>query len=131
MILRLIEEEHITMEEYFLDGTKIEANANKYCLEERAEELTSEIEQTQDVSKRKSLRRRRSVLRKPARLIREDFLPRKAKYAHYQETFGDRNSFLKTDPDAKFMRMKEDHMKIGQLKPGYYVQMATQNQFIL
>ncbi|QTD40974.1 transposase [Sporosarcina sp. Te-1] len=30
MILKLIEEGYITMENYFLDGTKIEANANKY-----------------------------------------------------------------------------------------------------
>jgi hypothetical protein len=29
------------------------------------------------------------------------------------------------------MRMMEDHMKTGQLKPGYNVQMATENQFIL
>jgi transposase len=30
MILKLIEDRYITMENYFLDGTKIEANANKY-----------------------------------------------------------------------------------------------------
>src|SRR5690606_13745924 len=30
MILKLIEEKYITMENYFLDGTKIEADANKY-----------------------------------------------------------------------------------------------------
>ncbi|MFJ7746554.1 transposase [Peribacillus sp. NPDC097295] len=30
MIHQLIEEKHITMENYFLDGTKIEASANKY-----------------------------------------------------------------------------------------------------
>jgi len=29
------------------------------------------------------------------------------------------------------MRMKEDHMKNGQLKPGYNVQVGTENQFIL
>ncbi|NJP39443.1 IS5/IS1182 family transposase, partial [Bacillus luteus] len=46
-------------------------------------------------------------------------------------TFGDRNSFSKTDPAATFMRMKEDHMENGQLKPGYNVQMGTENQFVL
>ena len=30
---------------------------------------------------------------------------------------GDRNSYSKTDTDATFMRMKDDHMKNGQLKP--------------
>ena len=35
------------------------------------------------------------------------------------KTMGEgRNSYSKTDPDATFMRMKEDHMKNGQLKPG-------------
>ncbi|MFD2881932.1 hypothetical protein ACFTAO_48520 [Paenibacillus rhizoplanae] len=29
------------------------------------------------------------------------------------------------------MRMKEDHMRNGQLKPGYNVQIGTENQFIL
>ena len=38
---------------------------------------------------------------------------------------GDRNSYSKTDPDATFMHMKEDHMKNGQLKPGYNVNVAT------
>ena len=36
----------------------------------------------------------------------------------------------KTDKDATFMRMKEDHMKNGQLKPAYNVQISTENQFI-
>jgi len=30
MILKLMEEKYIAMENYFLDGTKNEANANKY-----------------------------------------------------------------------------------------------------
>ncbi|WP_317131557.1 transposase, partial [Mucilaginibacter phyllosphaerae] len=42
-----------------------------------------------------------------------------------------RNSYSKTDPDATFMRMKEDHMLNGQLKPGYNLQISTQEQFIL
>jgi Transposase DDE domain len=29
------------------------------------------------------------------------------------------------------MRMKEDHMKNGQLKPGYNIQISTENQFII
>lgn len=42
-----------------------------------------------------------------------------------------RNNYSKTDTDATFMRMKEDAMKNGQLKPGYNVQIGTQNQFVL
>ncbi len=37
----------------------------------------------------------------------------------------------KTDAYATFMRMKEDHMKNGQLKLGYNVQISTRNQFIV
>lgn len=46
-------------------------------------------------------------------------------------TSGDRNSFSKTDVDATFMRMKEDPMLNGHLKPGYNLQVACQNQFVL
>ena len=42
----------------------------------------------------------------------------------------ERNSYSKTDPDATFMRMKEDAMNNGQTKPGYNLQIGTENQFI-
>jgi transposase len=41
-----------------------------------------------------------------------------------------RNSYSKTDHDATFMRMKEDHMGNGQLKPAYNVQISTSDQMI-
>ena len=41
-----------------------------------------------------------------------------------------RNSYAKTDPDATFMHMKEDHMRNGQLKPGYNVQFAVNSEYI-
>ena len=47
------------------------------------------------------------------------------------ERIGDRNSMSKTDPDATFMRMKEDAMNNGQTKPGYNLQIGTENQFII
>jgi len=46
------------------------------------------------------------------------------------EQTGGRNSMSKTDPDATFMRMKEDAMNNGQTKPGYNLQISTENQFI-
>ena len=46
------------------------------------------------------------------------------------ENMGDRNSYSKTDKDATFMRMKEDAMNNGQTKPGYNLQIGTENQFI-
>lgn len=56
---------------------------------------------------------------------------RKRKYEEYRAEFGDRNSFSKTDHDATFMRMKEDHMLNGQLKPGYNIQIGTENGFVV
>lgn len=46
------------------------------------------------------------------------------------EQIGDRNSMSKSDPDATFMRMKEDAMNNGQTKPGYNLQISSENQFI-
>ncbi len=54
-----------------------------------------------------------------------------AKYNDQQKKLGHRGSMSKTDPGATFMRMKEDHMKNGQLKPGYNLQASTNNQFIV
>lgn len=67
---------------------------------------------------------------KQVKQLEEDALPRLEKYEEQLETLGDRNSYSKTDTDATFMRMKEDHMKNGQLKPAYNVQISTENQFI-
>lgn len=54
------------------------------------------------------------------------------KYKECYEIMGkDRNSYSKTDISATFMRMKEDHMKNGQLKPAYNVQIAVENYFII
>jgi transposase len=53
------------------------------------------------------------------------------KYEQQEENLKGRNSYSKTDPDATFMRMKEDHLGNSQLKPAYNVQITTENQFIL
>lgn len=57
------------------------------------------------------------------------------KLMEYKERFEimgkDRNSYSKTDLDATFMRMKDDHMMNGQLKPAYNVQIAVENYFII
>lgn len=62
--------------------------------------------------------------------LQKEHLPRLEKYERQLEILGDRNSYSKTDGDATFMRMKEDHMKNGQLKPAYNAQISTENQFI-
>src|SRR5690606_4316504 len=54
-----------------------------------------------------------------------------ARYNEQEKILGGRNSYSKTDTDATFMRMKEDHMQNGQLKPGYNVQISSEDQFVL
>ena len=53
-----------------------------------------------------------------------------AEYDNHLQTLDNRNSYSKTDPSATFMRMKEDAMNNGQTKPGYNLQIGTENQFI-
>ena len=50
-------------------------------------------------------------------------------YDKSKEILGERNSYSKTDKDATFMRMKDDHMRNGQLKPAYNVQYAHQTAY--
>ncbi|MGQ7323031.1 IS5/IS1182 family transposase, partial [Streptococcus suis] len=70
-------------------------------------------------------------IKKLKRKLKEDFLVRKQKYERDKQILQERNSYSKTDHDATFMRMKEDHMKNGQLKPGYNLQLGTNSQFVL
>lgn len=53
-----------------------------------------------------------------------------AEYEHHLDIMEERNSYSKTDPDATFIRMKEDAMNNGQTKPRYNLQIVTENQFI-
>ena len=53
-----------------------------------------------------------------------------SEYDGHLKNLDGRNSYSKTDHDATFMRMKEDAMNNGQTKPGYNLQIGTENQFI-
>jgi len=66
---------------------------------------------------------------KAIKTLEEKHLPKLEEYENHLAILGERNSYSKTDPDATFMRMKEDHMKNGQLKPAYNLQIGTENQF--
>ena len=66
-----------------------------------------------------------------ARYIEKNFPANLEKYEKQKQILKNRSSYSKTDPDATFMRMKEDHMKNGQLKPGYNVQISSEDQFIV
>lgn len=53
------------------------------------------------------------------------------KYEMQEQILGERNSYSKTDPEATFMKLKEDHMHNGQLKPAYNVQVSSSDQYIV
>lgn len=62
--------------------------------------------------------------------LEEKMLTKLQEYEEHLEIMGDRNSYSKTDHDATFQHMKEDAMGNGQLKPGYNLQIGTENQFV-
>lgn len=62
----------------------------------------------------------------------EEYLDKLIEYKNHLDTMGkDRNSYSRTDKDATFMHMKEDHMRNSQLKPGYNVQIGVSDEYIL
>ncbi|MCK1977662.1 transposase, partial [Jeotgalicoccus huakuii] len=91
---------------------------------------TERIEHTGDVSTRKAIRAERSKIRQSKKEMK-DYLDRRLKYQSQRLLMRERNSYSKTDPDATFMRMKDDHMQNGQLKAGYNLQIATNHQYVL
>lgn len=62
---------------------------------------------------------------------KKEWSERMAKYEHQEEILAGRNSYSKTDPDATFMRMKEDVGDNAQAKPGYNLQISTNEQMIV
>ena len=87
---------------------------------ERLERLSEKIDES-EISRQEA---------RTIKKIKEESIPKMEEYREHLEIMGERNSYSKTDHDATFMRMKEDHMMNGQLKPGYNVQISTENQFI-
>jgi transposase len=164
----------VKLEDYFLDGTKVEANANKYTfvwrkaterydsqLNEKYHKIMQDIEKVtrqdedhageldeqekleadpitsedikqsiNELEEKLAEEPKNREVKKAKRLLEKDLLPRKERYETQKEILNGRNSYSKTDTDASFMRMKDDHMRNGQLKPGYNVQTGTENQFI-
>jgi len=123
---------------------------NKAKLEEKIRKVLEQIEEGIAIENQmedqpplpidsKELRRRIEALnrenrtkaeQKAIKTLEEKQLPKLEEYEKHLAILEDRNSYSKTDPDATFMRMKEDHMKNGQLKPAYNVQIGTENQFL-
>ena len=100
-------------------------------LTEICEELRGSIERASaQKAKDKAEKARLRELKRQAKEL-EKQRDKLDEYDGRLEQMGERNSMSKTDPDATFMRMKEDAMNNGQTKPCYNLQIATENQFLV
>ena len=95
-------------------------------MEERTERILEKMKEKEDNGERALDK----PLRKAVEKVAKESVGKMREYEEKLEILGERNSYSKTDPDATFMRMKEDAMNNGQTKPGYNVQIATENQYI-
>lgn len=73
--------------------------------------------------------KRKTKLQKDIETL-EGYIDKLKKYNQKIHKCGSRNSYSKTDNDATFMRMKEDHMQNGQLKPTYNLQHGVDSEYI-
>ena len=171
----IINKEKIDTSKLFIDGTKIEANANKYTFvwkgsiekfrDKLYKKITKQIEklnahhvdmgiffpvyESYDLDYLKRIfdflareveqseisfvygkGTRKTALQRDYEKI-NDYLSKLGEYHRYIDIIGpDRNSCARTDHDATFMHMKEDHMRNGQLKAGYNVQIGVSDEYI-
>ena len=172
VVAMLVEWGFVSLATVFIDGTKIEANANRYSfvwkksVEKKVVKLRDQIRkelpgtvqslgvkwripEDPQIHHLKKLRKklyakaegeqllwvtgkghRKPPLQKAIETVNA-WLEQWKKYTQDLHICGDRNSYCKTDHDATFMHMKEDHMRNGQLKPGYNVNVAASEEFII
>ena len=152
--VRLLEEQEETDHEtVFIDGTKLESCAGRYTFiwkktvekhlakvkekikartgAETLEAISQHLAQTSaGIVFVHGSGRRKSAEQKEWEEL-DKLRNRWEEYETKLAIIGDgRNSCSRTDPDATFMRMKDDHMRNGQLKPGYNVQIAVNSEYI-
>jgi Transposase and inactivated derivatives len=160
---------HIGLKHINVDGTKIEANANRYtfvwgnAIKTNKEKMAAQLQALWDYAETvaaEELKDKRPTnftpvdaasvqqtidqlnaalqdkpvekkVKQKLNYARNNWPGNIEKYNEQEKILNGRNSYSKTDNEATFMRMKEDHMKNGQLKPGYNIQVSSENQFVL
>ncbi|MGO1370080.1 IS1182 family transposase [Senegalia sp. (in: firmicutes)] len=161
----LIEQGEVDLKSIYIDGTKIEANTNKYTFvwkksilkyQERLLDKISKYFDLEEVLSSEDCRKivmaqfnsirnicksqniafvygqgkRKSDEQRKYELFSE-WIDKLEKYENHLEIMSERNSYSKTDNDATFMRLKDDHMRNGQLKPAYNIQCATNGDYVV
>ncbi|PRR78301.1 Transposase DDE domain protein [Clostridium liquoris] len=162
----------ISGDSIFIDGTKMEACANKYtfvwkkAVSKNLERLLSKLadfvteceelygiklvydnkvkmkhvkklhkklyalKQKENIEFIHGCGKRKTPIQRSIEKLKE-YLNKLKEYTQKIHTCGKRNSYSKADKDATFMRMKEDAMKNGQLKPAYNVQHGVDSKYIV
>ena len=87
------------------------------------------IKQEEDIEFVHGTGKRKTSLQKSIESL-ETSIEKLKEYTKKLHVCGERNSYSKTDPDATFMRMKEDAMLNGQLKPAYNLQHGVDSEYI-
>lgn len=169
VVVLLAEAGAVSLKEVVLDGTKIEASANRYTfvwgkaikvsrerIERQMKELWEYVEKVYEdeeqqpnepafeaidpeavsraIAEINEALKDREIdpkVRQKLKYAEKNWPVKLAEYDEKEKILAGRSSYSKTDPDATFMRMKEDHMRNGQLKPGYNVQASTEKQYIV
>jgi hypothetical protein len=169
VVVLLADEGVLTLKELTVDGTKLEANANRYTfvwgkavktsrerIERQLRELWAYVEEVYrddesqpkgpefsdldpEAVERTILEINRALEAKPVsakvkqklNYAKKNWPGKLREYDAREKILAGRKSYSKTDPDATFMRMKDDHMKNGQLKPGYNLQASTEGHYIV
>lgn len=165
LVMKLYELNEIGFKNIFVDGTKIEANANRYTfvwrkaieknnqkLNQKAESILPVICERYGINEYASIEECYDILSKQAMLFGEQFvygkghhktqlqrdveilgaiIDKKNEYISSLRKFNGRNSYSKTDVEATFMHLKEDHMRNGQLKAAYNIQIGVESEYII
>jgi transposase len=169
VVVLLAEEGVLSIKEITLDGTKLEANANRYTfvwgkaiktsrerIEKQLNELwkyVEEVYQTEENTPTKpefkeinpasvsraveeineALKEKEVApkIKQKLNYAKKNWTKKLSEYEEKEEILAGRNSYSKTDVDATFMRMKDDHLQNGQLKPGYNWQASTSGHYVV
>jgi len=171
----LVEQGYVRLEEYYVDGSKLESVAGRYtyvwaknvsrhkaALLEKIARIIEHIEAVNEQAEAEATKKKAEAeplavgdsealqetierlnekvadqvaqnkkLKKQLEKLQTEHLPKLQAYEEQEALLAGRNSYSKTDPDATFMRTKDDHLGDGQLKPCYNLQLGTEDQFII
>lgn len=168
VVLLLSDAGHLTIREVFTDGTKMEANANRYtfvwgkAIKNNRERIKEQIKELWSYSQRvaseelkddtppdfdkinstqvkETIERINEALKdKPVskevksklNYAKRNWAEKLDQYEEQEQILAGRNSYSKTDKDATFMRMKDDHLGTGQLKPAYNLQISRDYKIV-